>query len=113
MDILEREREEGVTPPMPPDAVKRLIGMPIWLHHAKTDSVVKIENSKIVVEAMQEANAEKAEDLVKFTEYDDAPPGTSPHDMSGKIAPGHGVFDLVFRNPEIYTWLLQFRKDMK
>merc|ERR1712217_689531 len=103
----------GVTPPLPPDAVKALTGMPLWLFHGKRDELVQCENGRLIVDAMREANGEKAAELVKFTEYDDCPSGASPMRLDPTFVPQHGCFEYAFRDPKVYPWLLQFMKSAK
>ena len=103
----------GLTPPMPEDAVKALTGMPLWMFHGKHDKLVQHENARMIIEAMREANAKShdVQDLVKFSEYDECPCGGAPLKLDPELAPFHGVFEYAFRNPELYSWLLQFKKD--
>ena len=66
--------------------------LPTWVFHGDADSVVQVENSRKMVEALKEAG-----NPVRYTEY----PGV-----------GHDSWTETYDNPELYGWLLkQERKE--
>jgi predicted peptidase len=67
--------------------VKReLNDVPIWVFHGAKDSVVPIEESQRLVNALKEAGAD-----VRFTVYPDA---------------GHDSWTETYNNPHLYQWFL-------
>ncbi|WP_298847029.1 carboxylesterase family protein [Clostridium sp.] len=65
--------------------------MPVWAFHGANDDVVSLSESKNIVNAIV-AN----EGSVKYTVYPDA---------------YHDSWTETYNNPELYTWLLQRKKD--
>lgn len=112
-------QENRVSAPMPENAARSLLSLPagVWLFHGANDAVVPVENSRQVVRTLRAAKqlGAKEDELqnqdeanpVKYTEFETALPGTSPHDLSGDCAPGHGSFELAFRDPTLYSWILR------
>ena len=64
--------------------------VPAWVFHGAKDSVVPIERSEKMVEALK-----KAKGSVEFTIYPDA---------------GHNSWTETYANPELYEWLLQQKR---
>ena len=64
--------------------------IPAWVFHGAKDSVVPLERSETMVEAMKQAGGH-----VKFTVYPEA---------------GHDSWTETYANPELYQWLLQHRR---
>jgi predicted peptidase len=69
-----------------PKTAHRIAHLPIWVFHGAKDTVVSIEKSRDMVEALK-----KADSTVKFTVYPDA---------------DHNSWTETYNNPEIYEWLL-------
>eukprot|EP01043_Picozoa_sp_COSAG02_P015793 COSAG02_NODE_681_length_18539_cov_44.668925_7_plen_340_part_00 len=111
--------ENHVSPAMPDHAVQSLLSLPggVWLFHSADDSCVPVENSRLIVRTLRAAKQLGASEgelqnqdegnPVKYTEFETAPPGTSPYDLSGKLVPGHGSFEIAFRDPAVYSWILR------
>jgi predicted peptidase len=64
--------------------------VPAWVFHGAKDSVVPVERSEVMVDAL-----EKAAGTVKFTVYPEA---------------GHDAWTETYANPEVYQWLLQQKR---
>ena len=74
-----------------PDGVKKYAKrVPLWVFHGEEDSVVPVEKSKIMVEAIQKAGGK-----VKFTIY----PGVN-----------HNSWDYAFKEPDLLPWLFSHEK---
>jgi len=82
----------------PPALVAALAKTPIWAHHGADDSVVKVENSDVVVSALKAAG-----NPVKYSRYDKSPPCVLD---DGRELPGHGSYELAFSDPELWAWAL-------
>jgi len=74
----------GLVPGRNPESLKSL---PIWTFHGDQDSVVPIQESKMVVHALESMGS-----AVKFTIY----PGVD-----------HDSWTETYRNPALYAWFLQ------
>jgi predicted peptidase len=66
--------------------------VPAWVFHGAKDSVVPIERSETMVEALKKA---RGDGDVKFTVYPEA---------------GHDSWTETYANPELYEWLLQQKR---
>lgn len=73
-------------------AQERLSTMPIWVFHGDADSIVPVERSQEMVDALRENSS------VKFTVY----PGVD-----------HDSWTQTYNNPELYDWLLSHRRQTK
>ncbi len=69
---------------------RRISHIPVWVFHGAKDSVVPLERSERMVEALQKAGGQ-----VKFTVFPDA---------------GHDSWTAAYNNPELYEWLLQQKR---
>ncbi len=69
---------------------ERLQGLPIWVFHGEIDTVVPVEGSRTVVQALRELGAD-----VRYTEL----PGT-----------GHNAWDPAYRSPDLAAWLLSQKR---
>lgn len=72
------------------DAAK-MTGTPLWVFHGAKDPVVPVSGSKEMVRAVKRAGGN-----VKFTLYPEAQ---------------HNSWTQTYSNPELYTWLLQHRRE--
>jgi len=79
---------------------KNLARKPIWVFHSADDSVVPVTQSDVPVESLRAAGNAN----VKYTRYATAPPCVLD---SGRELPGHGSYELAFKDPSLYEWLLQ------
>ena len=68
----------------------RIKHVPTWVFHGAKDTVIPIEESQRMVDALK-----KADGNVKFTVYPDAQ---------------HDSWTETYSNPQVYEWLLQQRK---
>jgi predicted peptidase len=73
-----------------PRFAPRLKGMGVWVFHGAKDSVVKLDESVEMVEAMKAAGVD-----VKFTVYPEAQ---------------HDSWTETYNNPELYEWFLQHKR---
>jgi predicted peptidase len=73
-----------------PGKADKIKDLPIWVFHGDADTVVKIEKSQVMVDALK-----KRKSKVKFTIY----PGV-----------GHDSWSKTYNNPEIYDWLLEHKR---
>ena len=71
---------------------KALTSTPIWAFHGDQDSVVPVERTTKMVEAVEKAGGQK----IKSTIY----PGVN-----------HNSWTQTFANPQIYDWLLSHRRE--
>jgi predicted peptidase len=67
--------------------------IPAWVFHGAKDTVVPLERSEKMVEAMKQAGGN-----IKFTVYPEA---------------GHDSWTESYANPELYEWLLQQKRTAK
>jgi predicted peptidase len=73
-----------------PIVAKLFRTVPAWVFHGAKDSVVPVERSEQMVDALK-----KAGDTVKFTKYPEA---------------GHDSWTATYANPEVYKWLLEHKR---
>jgi predicted peptidase len=73
-----------------PRFAPRLKNMGVWVFHGAKDTVVKLEESEEMVNALKAAGVD-----VKFTVYPEA---------------GHDSWTETYNNPELYEWFLQHRR---
>lgn len=75
----------------------------VWMFHAANDVVVPVEQSEEMNSTLFELNHAKGQ-VVKFTRYASgpAPPGQEFAAMFG-----HGSYELAFREPSLYNWMLE------
>lgn len=71
--------------------VKRFPHLPVWVFHGAKDSVVPLQRSKEMVEAL-----EKAGGNVELTVYPKA---------------GHDSWTKTYQNPDLYEWLLEHQRE--
>jgi len=76
-----------------PDKVSAIKDIPVWVFHGAKDSLVKLEQSEKMVNALKQIGGN-----VKFTVYPDA---------------DHDSWTATYDNPELYEWLLQQSKSKK
>jgi predicted peptidase len=69
-----------------PSRVQALAGTPVWAFHGAKDDVVRLEESEIMVKALQACGGN-----VKFTVYPEA---------------DHDSWTETYDNPELYRWML-------
>ncbi len=65
--------------------------MPTWVFHGEKDDVVPIEESELMVEALQDCGGD-----VRLTRY--------PQD-------GHNSWDSAYAEADLYDWLLSHSKN--
>jgi len=70
--------------------VKHVKDLPVWVFHGAKDEVVRIERTQRMVERLRQCGGN-----VKFTVYPEA---------------GHNCWTPTYRNPELYQWFLQHRR---
>ena len=77
-----------------------LRNQPTWVFHAANDALVDCQHSDIIVEQLRAHGNSR----VKYTKYEDAPglPGF------GDRGAGHASYELAFKDPELYKWLLGY-----
>jgi predicted peptidase len=69
---------------------KRLVHTPVWAFHGVKDKTVAIEESRSMVDAINNCGG-----TAKLTEYPDA---------------GHDINDITYESPQLYEWLLAQRR---
>ena len=69
----------------------RLGSMPVWAFHGAKDPIVPLHKSEEMVNALRQAGNSR----VKLTVYPDA---------------GHDAWTETYKNPEVYDWLLNHRR---
>jgi predicted peptidase len=70
---------------------RRIKNIPAWVFHGGKDPVVPVERSKVMVNALKKAGG-----TVRLTIYPEA---------------GHDSWTETYNNPELYTWLLEQRRE--
>ena len=70
----------------------RLVGLPVWAFHGAKDTVVRLEESVKMVEAIKRHGGE-----AELTVYPEN---------------GHDAWSDTYSNPEVFSWLLQHRCNM-
>lgn len=73
-----------------PEEVSKIKDIPVWVFHGEKDNLVKPEESKKMVKALEEIGAD-----VKFTLYPEAE---------------HDSWTETYNNPELYKWFLEHSK---
>ncbi len=73
-----------------PEKAERIKNLPIWVFHGAKDSVVPIEQSQRMVDALKELGSD-----VKFTVYPQA---------------GHDAWTDTYHNKELYDWFLKHKR---
>lgn len=78
---------------------------PVWMFHGQNDQVVPVELSDNMHEALQKKNGEDSmqPDKLRFTRYVHAPAPPMPEFARLE---GHASYELAFRDPRLYLWLL-------
>lgn len=74
-----------------PFTARILYGIPVWVFHGAKDTVVPLERSEEMVEALK-----KSRGNVKFTVYPEA---------------GHDSWTETYANPKLYEWLLRQKRN--
>lgn len=77
---------------------------PVWAFHGANDRVVPVTYSDRMIEMLRAHTLRE----VRYTRYEDAPPPPM-HEFGNLI--GHGSYELAYRDPELYAWLLRQRCD--
>ena len=72
---------------------EKIAKLPIWCFHGDDDKAVNVEGSRSMIAAIKEAGGNP-----KYTEY----PGV-----------GHNSWDAAYGTDELYTWLLQQKRNTK
>jgi len=75
------------------EQANKLNDVPTWAFHGNKDEVVQYKSSKKMIDAMKEAGHNE----VKLTTLHGA---------------GHGIVGEVYRNPELYRWMLENQKNI-
>jgi predicted peptidase len=70
----------------------RIARIPHWIFHGDADSIIPVEQSRMLVDALRDAGGE-----VHYTEYP---------------AIGHNSWDAAYREPELMPWMLQQRREL-
>ncbi len=73
-----------------PEKAERIKHLPVWVFHGAKDAVVSIEQSQVMVDALERVGGN-----IKFTVYPDA---------------GHDVWTETYNNPELYEWFLKHHR---
>lgn len=74
-----------------PARLAELKSLPVWAFHGAKDPVVKLENARLMINAMNDAGCTNA----RLTVYPDA---------------GHDAWTQTYANPELYQWFLQYSR---
>ena len=74
-----------------PEQASKLKDVPTWAFHGDKDEVVPYESSANMIDAMKES-------------------GHNDVRLTNLHGTGHGIADEVYRNPELYRWMLTHRK---
>ena len=77
-----------------PEQADKLKDVPTWAFHGDADDVVRYEHSEKMIDAMQELGHKDA----RLTNLQGA---------------GHGIADKVYRNSELYRWMLKYKNERK
>ena len=83
---------------------ERLKGVPVWIFHAVNDAVLPVRCADTIVAALHNVDGAQADELVRYTRYDEAPcPPGFP------ALAGHGSTIPAFATEGIWDWLLSKR----
>ena len=93
------ERDSATAPAA---LVAALAKLPVWAFHGANDAVVDVKNTDVMVEALKAAGND-----VKYSRYETAPPCVLD---DGRELEGHGSYELVFADPEVWKWALEQKK---
>ena len=74
-----------------PEQAEKLKAVPTWAFHGDKDEVVLYESSKTMIDAMKEEGHNEAQ-------------------LTTLHGAGHGIVGDVYRNPELYRWMLMHKK---
>jgi predicted esterase len=74
------------------DAASQIAYIPLQVFHGSDDSVVPVEVSRTIVNALQEAGG-----TIRYTEYEEA---------------DHWIWERTYTNPEVIDWLFRQKKGM-
>lgn len=93
------------------NTTSRLVGMPMWVHHARNDGTVGVGLSRNQINAIRKADGNKPaltfptsgqyfyeENGLRYTEY-----------ASG----GHGIWSSIYNTPAVYDWMLAQSKPVQ
>ena len=84
---------------------KRLDGKAIWIFHASTDVAMPVRFADDAVRSLRRFRLSANDSApVRYTRYPTAPP---PPDPRYNSMTGHASYDLAFRDPNLYAWLLE------
>ncbi|HEX7151775.1 MAG TPA: prolyl oligopeptidase family serine peptidase [Thermoanaerobaculia bacterium] len=75
------------------DAARQLAHLPLWVFHGDADTVIPVEESRVMVEALRAAGSD-----VRYTEY---------HGVA------HNSWDPAYDEPELAAWLLSQSRDAR
>lgn len=75
---------------------------PVWAFHGANDKVVAVRHSDEMVELLKARSGDRD---VRYTRYDWAPAPPKPWNSFT----GHASYELAYRDPALYAWLLQQR----
>lgn len=96
----------GFTGTLPPEAVRRLTGIPLWVFHSADDVIFPVRCSDRLVRNLRDAAAtvsaagDDVGDVVKYTRYDRDQEG-----FTGDVR-GHSTGITASKTPQVYEWLL-------
>jgi len=93
---------QGKGEDLPPALVSALLSKPLWVFHSEDDTIVSVENSDRVVNALKAAGATDA--TLKYTRY---PPGVTP--QAGPLV-GHASYELAFADEGLWPWMSSHRR---
>lgn len=74
-----------------PEKAELIKHLPVWVFHGANDETVSIEQSQVMVDALERVGGN-----VKFTVYPEA---------------GHDVWTETYDNPELYEWFLKHQRE--
>lgn len=93
----------GFTGTLPPLAVERLKGVPIWVFHSADDAIFPVKCSDNLVTTLRAANEKERGGIggvIRYTRYDSDQEG-----FTGAVR-GHSTGITASRQKEIYGWML-------
>jgi predicted peptidase len=87
---------------LPPAALERLSGLPIWVFHSQDDVIFEVQNSDRLVQQLRQANSRNdRSDVIRYSRYT-----KDPENLPSRVR-GHSMGITASKTPQLYEWMLQ------
>lgn len=99
---------------LPPQALDRLVDIPVWVFHSRDDVIFDVSNSDRLVAQLRERNSSirtgsslladgdevQLDDIIRYSRYD-----SDPENLPRRIR-GHSMGITASKSTELYDWLI-------